>query len=326
MAPDLHKLGHFVAVAEELNFTRAAERLNMAQQALSGSIRRLEQELGVTLFVRSTRHVELTVAGAALLAEGRGLLASSNAAWEEVRRVARTQVRSLRLGCTFSIPPDYIGQLVAGWRTTHPDVLLLASGHYADEVVAGVSTGRFDVGLCFLTEAPALEVTVLGALPLRLAVDARHPLAARPRIAMSHLSRERFVTWHRLGDAEYPDYRVNTDWLVALCRNAGFEPQLALTPVEGGPPEVAVAGTDLVALTLAPPGPALDGRAIVLHVEPPPMVPVRALTAHRSPPIGELLTDAAAALAAGVPFALNMWRAGGGEWGELRPLASPAEQ
>jgi LysR family transcriptional regulator, benzoate and cis,cis-muconate-responsive activator of ben and cat genes len=88
MELDLRKLTHFVALAEELNFTRAAERLGIAQQALSASIRRLEAELDVFLFVRSTRQVALTEAGGTLLDESRVLLAASRGALTRVREAA----------------------------------------------------------------------------------------------------------------------------------------------------------------------------------------------------------------------------------------------
>lgn len=97
MELDLRKLNHFVVLAEELNFTRAAERLGVSQQALSASIRRLEVELDAPLFVRSTRQVALTEAGATLLDESRALLAASRATLTRVAE-RRTDPRYVRAG------------------------------------------------------------------------------------------------------------------------------------------------------------------------------------------------------------------------------------
>src|ERR671911_2509030 len=96
--PDLRQLRAFVAVAEELNFTRAAERLHMAQQAISKSVRQLEAELGVELLERTTREVRLTEAGAALLEAGRDVLRAADAAFARAREVGAGLSGTVRLG------------------------------------------------------------------------------------------------------------------------------------------------------------------------------------------------------------------------------------
>jgi Bacterial regulatory helix-turn-helix protein, lysR family len=95
---ELRELRYFLAVAEELNFTRAAERVHLAQQALSASIRNLEADLGVQLFTRSTRHVALTAAGEALVASARHVLESAAEAVDEVKRVGSGQAGRLIIG------------------------------------------------------------------------------------------------------------------------------------------------------------------------------------------------------------------------------------
>src|SRR3982751_859397 len=98
--PDLRQLRTFVAVAEELNFTRAAERLHLAQQAVSRSVAQLERELGVELLERTTREVALTAAGAALLSDGRDVVASADAAFERASAVGRGTAGTVRIGVT----------------------------------------------------------------------------------------------------------------------------------------------------------------------------------------------------------------------------------
>src|SRR3954468_18485875 len=95
--PDLRRLGYFVAVAEERNFTRAAERLHVAQPALSRQVRLLEEELGVELLRRTTHEVELTAAGALLLERGSALLGDADALWRGVRRIAAGSTGTIRL-------------------------------------------------------------------------------------------------------------------------------------------------------------------------------------------------------------------------------------
>jgi DNA-binding transcriptional LysR family regulator len=284
-----------VAVAEELNFTRAAERLHMAQQALSGSIRRLEQELGVELLVRDTRHVELTAAGKVLLEEGRVLLASSLATWDSVRRVGRGERSVLRIGLRERFPLEYVDRVVADWRTSHPDTDVIRSVCRADDLVAGLRLGEFDVALCFVPFAPGFTATVLGGRAVRLVVDADHPLAARRQVAVGDLAGERLLFWNTQGGREYADYRPLRDWSASVCRRAGFEPRFVLRPAEGGL-EAAVAGTRLVCMLSAPPGPALGGRAMVLELRPEPRLPLVALTVRSSPLIDDFLRDAAAVM------------------------------
>jgi DNA-binding transcriptional LysR family regulator len=292
VSPDLHKLRHFVAVAEDLNFTRAAERLHMAQQALSGSIRRLEQELGVELLVRSTRHVELTAAGRALLEEGRVLLANSQATWDGVRRIGRGETTLLRIGFRQVFPREYVDLVIADWRTTHPDTEVLASEHPPDELLAKLTSGELDVALCFVTAAPGLSATVLGGKPLTLAVDADHPFASRGQIAMTELAAQPLVIWNSQNGSEFADYREHTDLLRFFCRRAGFEPRFEMRPYEAGL-EAAIVGTPFATFTFAPPGPALEGRAMVVEVRPEPRMPLRAVTARMSPLINDFLVDGA---------------------------------
>lgn len=117
---DLVKLGHFVALAEELNFTRAAERLGLGQQALSASISQFEAGLGVLLFVRTSRQVVLTDAGAALLREARPLLADARATLESVRIAASGEAQPLRVGYTPGVSRAMMLEHVAAWHVRHP--------------------------------------------------------------------------------------------------------------------------------------------------------------------------------------------------------------
>ena len=122
---ELRHLRYFVAVAEELHFTRAAERLHIAQPPLSQQIRAFEAELGVRLFERTRRSVALTDAGHALLGRARELLAATQALPAELQRIARGEVGQLRIGFSSTLPlTKVLRDVVADWRRTHPDVAL----------------------------------------------------------------------------------------------------------------------------------------------------------------------------------------------------------
>jgi DNA-binding transcriptional LysR family regulator len=309
VCPDLHKLEHFVAVAEELNFTRAADRLHMAQQALSASIRRLERELDVQLFVRSTRQVELTPAGRQLLLDGRGLLAASVTTWESVRRVDRAQRGPIRAGHTASVPPGQLEDILAAWRIREPGAGLAVIQLAPDVLAAQVAEGELDVGLCRVLDPPAgVVVTLLGERPLRVAVAAGHRLARCRTVAMTELAGERIVAAERAPP--------NDAFIVDLCRRAGFEARITPSPVEGVPPLAAVAGTGDVALVDAPPGPNAGGRVVVRDLVPAPALPVNALTRRGviAPVVVRLVEAAAASMAASAePVAIG---------GRARPLAT----
>src|SRR5262245_19948828 len=122
---ELRHLRYFIAMAEELNFSRAAQRMHMAQPPLSAAIRQLERDLGVELFFRTTREVTLTDAGRAFLAGAQRTLAEAERAAEDAKRAAAGELGHLRIAYSWSTRFETLPTLGRAFRTSHPDVEVL---------------------------------------------------------------------------------------------------------------------------------------------------------------------------------------------------------
>lgn len=192
---ELRQLEHFVIVAEERHFTRAADILQISQSGLSASVRALESELGTSLFIRSTRSVELSVAGQAFLVEALRTLASAAAAQNAVAAVRGLTLGSLTVGaepCLGSV--DLPGEL-ARFRTTHPgvDVRLRHAGSL--ELIEGVASGRTDVALVVAVgdPPPGVRLSPLSTQRLIVLCHPDHAFAARSSVDLSSLHAESLV-------------------------------------------------------------------------------------------------------------------------------------
>jgi DNA-binding transcriptional LysR family regulator len=195
---ELRHLTVFVAVAEEASFTRAADRLHLVQSAVSASVRGLERELGAALFDRTTRRVELTDAGDALLPEARQVLAAVNAAREAVDQVSGGLRGTLRLGTmqgqamrAVSVP-----RLLARFRAEHPGVEVHVS-HVGGSVLMAdqVRAGRLDLAFVSLPERrpSGLTLTRISREQMQIACPKGHPLATRAEVDLEALAGEPFI-------------------------------------------------------------------------------------------------------------------------------------
>ncbi|MFH9942559.1 LysR family transcriptional regulator [Streptomyces murinus] len=186
---ELRQLEYFVAVAEERNFTRAAERVHISQSGVSAQIRRLERELGAELFDRSARTVTLTVAGKAALAHARTALAAAGAVGQAVGEVSDLIRGRLTVGMVVGCTVTPLFDAFAAFHRDHPGVELSLLEDNSDRLVEGVRAGAVDLALVGAAAAApeGLETLTLISERLVAAVPPGHPLAARPRVALPEL-------------------------------------------------------------------------------------------------------------------------------------------
>jgi DNA-binding transcriptional LysR family regulator len=216
---ELRHLRYFVAVAEETSFTRAAQRLHVAQPALSVQIRRLEQDLGVELFDRSRRTIRLTEAGALLLTEARRILALVDETVDVVRRTDAGAVGSLSIGFVPSAANAALPPILRRFAAGHPGVVLHLREMAPDDLVRSLHEGRLDVCFLYLPfDDPSLEHTVVSREPFVAALPEGHPLAARKTIHVRALRDESFILPARHG---MPGLHAQ---VVEICASAGFTP------------------------------------------------------------------------------------------------------
>jgi DNA-binding transcriptional LysR family regulator len=192
---ELRQLEHFVAVAEERSFTRAARRMNIVQSGLSMSIRSLEEELGTKLFERSARGVVLTPAGEAMLPEARRAISAVDSARVAVDATQGLLRGTLAVGVAQASDPGRVARLIGRFHDEYPGVTVRVIQGSAETLMAGVSAGEIDIALCGKPQAmkKPLNCITLVRAPFVLACGPKHPLATRDRVTLKELTRERFI-------------------------------------------------------------------------------------------------------------------------------------
>ena len=218
---ELRHLRYFIAVAEELNFSRAAERMHMAQPPLSAAIRQLERDVGVDLFVRTTREVRLTHAGRAFLAGARRTLEDADRAAEDAKRAAAGELGHLRIAYSWSTRFETLPALGRAFRASHPDVELLAQEMWNARMPPAFRNGSIDIALSVCPEIAAeLELAPIRKERLVALLPGTHPLAGEEAIPLSALAAEDFIVFPREIAPRLHDA------FMAIYRRAGFEPRV----------------------------------------------------------------------------------------------------
>jgi DNA-binding transcriptional LysR family regulator len=222
---DLRQMRQFVAIAEELNFRRAAQRLHISQPPLTAAVQRLEEELGVTLFARDRRHVELTPAGAAFLQEARRMLAGAQIAVEITQRAAAGLLGTLRISFFPSAALAILPPLLTSFRKGYPDVKLVLQAETGARQGRELQSGAIDLAVVVppLADPQGVKMQPHGEEDIILAVPGQHALAAQAAVPLKSLSAEAFVSFR---SREGPAFE---GIVVAACQQSGFLPNVVQT-------------------------------------------------------------------------------------------------
>ena len=222
---ELRHLRYFVAVAEELNFSRAAERLHMAQPPLSVQIRALEAELGAPLFERDKRHVSLTQAGLEFLDRARSILLAADDAKTRARNAASGVLGRLVLGYTASSMFNAVlPHTIRAFRAAFPQVALAFQEMSSLDQLEALHQRVIDLGVLRkpdVATAGGLKLEPWYTAPLVVAMAEDHPLARKATLSVKDLRQDAFIVYPR-------DAGIGLYWRVMeLCRAAGFRPDIA---------------------------------------------------------------------------------------------------
>ncbi|WP_053654478.1 LysR family transcriptional regulator [Streptomyces sp. MMG1121] len=293
---DLQQLRYVVAVADTLNFTRAAERCLVVQSSLSHRIAALERELGVRLFARSSRRVELTGAGAAFLVGARECLAAADRAVADAAAAAGVVRGRLGVGVIVTTAAVDVPELLQRYRAEHPEVAVALRSGRSDDLAAAIRAGELDIAFLGLPEGerPAgVETVVLDHDEHVLVVPAGHRLAGGSRVTLAQIAGETFVDFvagtparaqsdqaftaaglvrevaYEAGVVELITRLVGRGLGVALLPSAFIrplaagDPELALVPLADGPHRL-----EYLAWSRFNPSPATRAMLDVLGVRP----------------------------------------------------------
>jgi LysR family transcriptional regulator, benzoate and cis,cis-muconate-responsive activator of ben and cat genes len=258
MPLEVRHLRSFQAVAEELSFSRAARRLNLAQPALSRAVKQLEHELGAEVLERTRHSVRLTPAGMVLLRESAALLQHVEEMAGRVRRTAAGEEGELRLGYIGPPTQPFLGRLLREYRERYPRVAIHLEERTPERVWEMVAKGRLSAALTrpvLVHAALGLRTVILHEERLGVVVPADHPLAKRGSVPWTALAHEALIVLARREGMSLHDA------VIAGCRQAGFTPRFAHTPsligtvmsyVEAG------AGIGVITESVMPPNPGLS--------------------------------------------------------------------
>lgn len=219
---DLRQIGYFIAVAEEGNIGRAAVRLHISQPPLSRQIQKLEDELGISLFVRTPRGVELTQGGEMFLSEVRNIRSLIELAADRTKQAGQGKLGQLDVAIFGSGILDTIPKLLLFFRERYPDVNVVLHTMGKDEQLQALRQRRITVGFNRLLPAvPDITSELLVSEQLLLAVNARNELAQLDAVPFKTLAEHSLVVFPSMGRPNFADK------IISLCHEAGFEPTIS---------------------------------------------------------------------------------------------------
>ena len=216
---EFRHLRYFLALAEELHFGRAAQRLSISQPPLSLNIQQLEASVGARLFTRNSRGVQLTAAGQAFVPAARALLAQAGAAMREAREVAQGQAGELQIGFAGTLLYCGLPQMLQRFQASHPRLRLALRELSSSEQLAELVRDRLDVGFVHTPRVPpGFEQVLVASQPMVVCLPAGHALAKKRQLDVQALQGQALVVVSR---AVSPDYHER---ILAECELAGWRP------------------------------------------------------------------------------------------------------
>ncbi|MEO1286625.1 MAG: LysR substrate-binding domain-containing protein [Chloroflexota bacterium] len=220
---ELRHLRYFVAVAEEMNFRRAAKKLNMTQPPLSQQIQQLEQELDCKLFIRRGRSIELTDAGNVFLKEAQAILASVTEAIEKTRRTSLGQMGILHIGFVESAVHHGLPEILKKFRIAYPDVEVGLKRLTSNQQLNALMENSIDVGFCRLHPeelSDNLKADVIIQEPICAVLPLSHYLASEAKISLKQLASDDFILFPEALGTSLHRHIMNA------CQQAGFKPNI----------------------------------------------------------------------------------------------------
>jgi DNA-binding transcriptional LysR family regulator len=220
---ELRHLRYFVAVAEALSFTKAAERLHLAQPSLTRQIKDLEAEISVPLFDRASKRISLTQEGESFLVDVRRLLAECTQSVQSVQRLSRGEASQLNIGYVANVYHDLLPATLGAFRKACPRTALNLFDMTPAEQYGALDERKIDLGFVYLRARPIgkdLQWTSIGHDVVMAAVGARSPLARKAKLDLKDLEPLFFVG---MSEKTYPGAH---EWLIHACREAGFTPRI----------------------------------------------------------------------------------------------------
>jgi DNA-binding transcriptional LysR family regulator len=220
---ELRHLRYFVAVAEDLNFTRAAVKLHLAQPSLTRQIRNLEEELAVRLLNRSKSQVSLTEEGRSFLVDARRILALASESILAVQRLSRGESGQLNIAYLSNFDFELLPETLGAFRQSFPHIALNLFDMAPAEQLRALEARKIDLGFVGLRPAAAardLEWESIAQHKTLVVLPVKHPLARKRQVHLSELKTLFFVG---MSERTHPGFR---EWLHQTCRPAGFTPRI----------------------------------------------------------------------------------------------------
>jgi DNA-binding transcriptional LysR family regulator len=223
---ELRHLRYFVAVAEELNFRRAATRMNVTQPSLSTQIRQLEEDVGARLLQRNTHRVSLTPAGVSFLEDSRRLLGDAESSARNAMRISRGEAGQLSIGFVASLGHGLFPRVLRAYRKEFPDVALSLTEMDTTQQIEALASRRLHLGFIGLglpRETSDLELKLVAKEKLVAVLPEYHPLAGTERRPAASL-RLRALAGEKLLLSARQNAPIYNPWIITLCQQAGFQP------------------------------------------------------------------------------------------------------